>query len=401
MFQITSGKLKKAQKVVIYGPEGVGKSTLASKFPSPIFIDCEGSTANMNVDRLPRPSSWEMLNQEIDYIKTNPLCKTLVIDTADWAEKLAMNTICSKHHVDGIEGLGYGKGYVYLEEEFGRFLNKLEDLTEIGVNVVLTAHAKITKFEQPDEMGAYDRWELKLQKKTSPLVKEWADMLLFANYKTLVVNVDGQGVSKGKNKGQGQKRTLYAEHTAAWDAKNRHNLPFEMDMDFKYLAHIFEGEIGAQDAKVNREAKEIPIYVEAQQAEAQTERLENASSKEEQVINEDIPFDTKEPEPSEQGEPLPMGGTLITDPEEIAKMERMFAEPLVRHKALNDLLLTNKVTVKELQAVVAEKGYYPADTNVDDYDVGFINGCLVSAWKQVYDMILERRKKVNENVKLF
>ena len=53
------------------------------------------------------------------------------------------------------------------------------------------------KFEQPDELGAYDRWELKLGKKTSsqisPLVKEWADMVLFANYKTYAVAVDKDG----------------------------------------------------------------------------------------------------------------------------------------------------------------------------------------------------------------
>ena len=73
-------------------------------------------------------------------------------------------------------------GYVYVKEEFGRFLNSLEEVVNAGVNVVLTAHAQIRKFEQPDEMGAYDRWELKLGKKTSsqtaPLVKEWSDALL-------------------------------------------------------------------------------------------------------------------------------------------------------------------------------------------------------------------------------
>lgn len=46
----------------------------------------------------------------------------------------------------------------------------------------ICAECMMRKFEQPDEMGAYDRWELKLQKKTAALVKEWADLLLFANY---------------------------------------------------------------------------------------------------------------------------------------------------------------------------------------------------------------------------
>lgn len=192
--EITKGKIQKAKKVVIYGPEGIGKSTFAARFPGAVFIDTEGSTNDMDVARLPRPTSWNMLFDEIEYIKTHTNeCRTLVIDTVDWAELLCVEHICAVHNKKGIEDFGYGNGYVYTKEEFGRFLNKLSDLIEIGINVVLTAHAQLRKFEQPDELGAYDRWELKLGKKTqsqtSPLVKEWADMLLFANYKTFSIAV--------------------------------------------------------------------------------------------------------------------------------------------------------------------------------------------------------------------
>lgn len=192
--EITRGKIQKAKKVVIYGPEGIGKSTFAAKFPGAVFVDTEGSTNDMDVARLPRPTSWNMLFDEIEYIKTHTdECRTLVIDTVDWAELLCVEHICAVHNKKGIEDFGYGNGYVYTKEEFGRFLNKLSDLIEVGINVVLIAHAQLRKFEQPDELGAYDRWELKLGKKTqsqtSPLVKEWADMLLFANYKTFSVAV--------------------------------------------------------------------------------------------------------------------------------------------------------------------------------------------------------------------
>ena len=199
--EITRGKIQAAQKVVVYGPEGIGKSTFASQFPEPLFIDTEGSTTHMDVARLPKPSSWTMLLEEVRYVINTPsLCKTLVIDTADWAETLCISEICARNHWSGIEDPGYGKGYVYLADEFGKLLNLLSELTERGINAVITAHAMMRKFEQPDELGAYDRWELKLQKKTAPLVKEWADMVLFANYKTLVINVDGKGAQKGKNK---------------------------------------------------------------------------------------------------------------------------------------------------------------------------------------------------------
>ncbi len=196
---ITKGIIAKAQKVVIYGPEGIGKSSLASQFPDPLFIDTEGSTSNMDVARMDKPTSWTMLLSQVDFVKQTMPCKTLIIDTVDWAERLCIEFITTRANKDSITKFGYGEGFIQLEEEFGRFLNKLSDLTELGINVVLTAHAKINKFEQPDEMGAYDRWELKLGNKTTaktaPLTKEWADMVLFCNYKTLSVATD----DKGKN----------------------------------------------------------------------------------------------------------------------------------------------------------------------------------------------------------
>ena len=49
---ITRGIIKRPQKVVLYGPEGIGKSTFASHFPAPLFLDVEGSTAQLDVARI-------------------------------------------------------------------------------------------------------------------------------------------------------------------------------------------------------------------------------------------------------------------------------------------------------------------------------------------------------------
>lgn len=207
--RIFSGRMPGGLKCVVYGPEGIGKTTFASHFPDPVFIDTEGSTKHMDVQRTERPQSWAELMSQVQFFAEHPdRCGTLVIDTADWAEQLCMDAVCRKYEKKGIEDFGYGKGYVYLREEFGKLLNLLESIAEKGINTVVTAHARMRKFEQPDELGAYDRWELKLDKNTAPLVKEWADMVLFANYKTVVVNVDGQGALKGKNKAQGGKRAM-------------------------------------------------------------------------------------------------------------------------------------------------------------------------------------------------
>ena len=234
---ITKGKIQTAKKVVQYGPEGIGKSTLASQYPEPVFIDVEGSTKELDVARYPTPVTWnDIITYVNDFMESMP-GKTLVIDTADWAENLAIAAVCSDLGVKGIESVGYGKGYVYLAEKFSELLKKCDVLIEQGVNVVFTAHAMMRKFEQPDEMGAYDRWEMKLSKKVAPLLKEWADIVLFCNYKTDIIT-DNKTQSK---KATGGKRVMYASHHPCWDAKNRYGLPDVMPMEFSQIKNLFEG----------------------------------------------------------------------------------------------------------------------------------------------------------------
>ncbi len=235
MLSISNGIITRPQKVVIYGAEGVGKTTLASSFPNPLFIDTEGGTSHLDVRRITKPDSWEnFIAILLEVATTKDICKTLVIDTADWAEQLAVSHLLNKYKKSGIEEFGYGKGYVYLSEEFSRMLTSLERCIEAGIHVVITAHAKMRKFEQPDEMGAYDRWEMKLSKNSAPLLKEWADLLLFCNYQTFVITSESK-----TQKAQGGKRVMYTSHHPCWDAKNRSGLPDVLDLDYSQIAHLF------------------------------------------------------------------------------------------------------------------------------------------------------------------
>lgn len=393
--EITRGVIPTAKKVVIYGPEGIGKSTLASRFPDPVFIDTEGSTSHMDVARLPAPSSWAMLLQEVQYIRDNPsVCRTLVIDTADWAEQLCIQNVCSSKQVKGIEDFGYGKGYTYLKEDFGRLLNLLTDVREHGVNVVVTAHAQMRKFEQPDELGAYDRWELKLSKQCAPILKEWADMVLFCNYKTMVVNVDGQGAKKGKNKAQGGRRVMYTAHHPCWDAKNRFGLPEEAEMDYSVIRPVIEGGGTSAPAPVptptpapapTAEKAPKPTY---QMRENQQIDMTDYSHIQagEQVKTVAAPPADEDPGQSAKSAPEKKERKA----EELVSM--FLSDPDKLPKNLKDLMDQNTIGEWEIQQAVYAKGYYPSDTLIQDMDPEFVQGWIVGFWPKVVELIQQIRE---------
>ena len=237
MIQITEGKKNTPIKAVVYGAEGIGKSTLASRMPKAVFFDLEGGTARLDVKRIDqRFENFDEFLKAVAEVSGMGF-KTVVFDTVDALELLIVKSVCKKYGKDGIESFGYGKGYTYVGEEMKRFLEACDGLTARGMNVTLLAHAKITKFEQPDEMGAYDRWSMKLTKMSAPLVKEWADLLLFCNYKTTVVST-----SDNKKKVMGGERVMYSTHHSCWDAKNRFDLPSEMPLSFDGIAKLYEAE---------------------------------------------------------------------------------------------------------------------------------------------------------------
>ncbi len=347
---ITKGKIAKAQKVVIYGPEGIGKSTFASKFPEPLFIDTEGSTANMDVARFDKPTSWPLLLGMVDYVKKNKPCRSLVIDTADWAEALCMGYVIANggDKIKSIEDYGYGKGYTMLAEEWGRFLNRLQEIVDEGINVVITAHAMMRKFEQPDEMGAYDRWELKLQKKTSPMLKEWADMVLFANYKTFVVT-DSKTNSK---KASGGQRVMYTTHHPAWDAKNRHNLPEEIPFDFSSIAHIFTGQTTTPQPQTQTEPAPAPqteTVPAPQPAPAPMPEPEMKEATSEETIAVQQAFDEKPAVTVSTGAENPS----IKIPASVPQANR-------------DLMVRDGITPADLMNALFIKGVFPKDTPIEN-----------------------------------
>lgn len=235
--KIKTGPTARPQKVVLYGAEGIGKSTLAAAFPNPLFLDLEDGTAHLSVRRLTRtelPTCAAVRAAIKEIAQAGPeVAGTVVLDTVDWLEAMAAEEVIAEANdskITSIEGFGYGKGYTYLREKLTLVLADLDRCIRAGQHVVLLAHSRVARHEPPDS-AAFDRYELKMSKQVAPLIKEWADCLLFGNFVTLVT--DGKGVG-------GKKRRLWTERTAAIEAKNRVGLEPTADWGIDPIREAFK-----------------------------------------------------------------------------------------------------------------------------------------------------------------
>ncbi len=223
---------RKSDRILLVGTEGVGKTTFAAEAPNPVFLCAEDGIPPMlgEVSRFPTPESLtDVLDAIRALIKEDHDRTTLVVDTIDWLEPLIWRELCTRNSWADIEAPGYGKGFTAAAEEWRKFLGACDALRQRkGMEIILLAHASIRTFQNPAG-GDYARYECKLNKSAAALVKEWADVNLFAIHEEFVQVKAGKETRKGVSTGR---RVIHTERTAAWDAKNRYALPAELPLNY-------------------------------------------------------------------------------------------------------------------------------------------------------------------------
>ncbi len=250
---ITRGKQERPLRLLVHGVEGVGKSTFGAQAPSPIFLCAEDGTAHLDVARFPSPRTW---NEVLDAVKTlthdEHDFKTLVIDTLDWLEPLCWQYVCNQHGKRSVEEFAYGKGYLFAVERWRELLGRLDTLVRSRrLNVVLLAHTAIRRVDDP-QTGPFDRYRLKLHEKSAEVLREWVDAILFARHEVRAVERNGKqrGVSSGV-------RLLHTTWTAAFDAKNRFDLPPTLPLDWAELEAACRARAPADAGQIRAELGEL------------------------------------------------------------------------------------------------------------------------------------------------
>lgn len=237
---IRAGQLRRPLRCLFYGPEGVGKSSLAADAPAPIFLDVEGGADNLDVARYPFrdeagghiPRTFGEVLAAIDDLATNVHdYQTVVIDTVDALESLIHRQLCADHGKSSIEDFGYGKGYVAALDVFRLLTHRLETLRDRGLAVLLVGHASAKTYKNP--LGEdYDRFQLRVHDKAGGLLKEWCDVVGFIRFDEGAAKLKGDTAQTKRARGYSTgARLVHLSRTAAWDAKARLGLPAEFELD--------------------------------------------------------------------------------------------------------------------------------------------------------------------------
>lgn len=236
--QVTHGKTQKAPVLLIYGTAGIGKSSFGADAPKPIFIRTEDRQGHLNVSKFPLVSTYEQFVEQLKtLIQEKHDYSTLVLDSLDWLERGAVHAhVVAEFISDGsnkietVADIGYGQGYAkaaYFAKEIVQGLTVLRE--KKGMSIILIAHALVKQMTPPDS-DAYQKYTLDMHDKFAAPFIQFADAILFAQYKTVFAKQNKKFDKDAKRAVATGARILHTEDRGAWLAKNSYDLPAELEM---------------------------------------------------------------------------------------------------------------------------------------------------------------------------
>jgi len=257
---VQNGKKPKPRKTVLYGTHGIGKSTFGAQMPSPIFLPTEDGVNDLDVASLPLITQAITVMQaamELSSPDASHPYKTVVLDSADWLERLIWKDIVAEQdnaRIKTIDDIGYGKGHTATAERFAQVLRAFNQCRDAGLHVLILAHCEIKRFESP-EGESYDRYVPKLHRQSAALLQEWADEVLFASYKTFTRQQD-EGFGRKRTIGiGGDERVIRTVERPGYLAKNRLGLPEELPLSFEAYSQYLPGNIAGGITNGSSKAK--------------------------------------------------------------------------------------------------------------------------------------------------
>ena len=289
---------KRPMAILVYGTEGVGKTTFALKAPACVLLGNENGSDELDVPvpgTFDAPRSWMEFLSQIKWLYTNKHeYQTAVIDSVDWLEPLIEADILNAypgHTMETAMG-GFQIAWKASIKYWRNLTTELNKLREAGMGVILIAHSDTSKFNDAANQAEYSKYQLKLYKPAAALLKEWVDALLFANFE---VSVDAKKNQKTRASGSGERR-MYTEHRPGFDAKNRYGLPFDMEFSWEAFAearglnlpspHIIQGQINDLLSKMDDKERANKIWDQVMAVSKDNVKLDAYRKRVEEILKE-------------------------------------------------------------------------------------------------------------------
>jgi AAA domain len=229
---VKSGDQKILQpRILLYAPPGVGKSTFGSTLPKPLFIDFDKGADFIKVDRIPAPATWTETLSLIREIARNPMgYESLVIDTVDPLEELAIAHVCREGEKKNIGAFNHGDGYIAVGMEWRILLSEIDAARNAGMLVCLLGHATVKQMQDP-QIGTFDQFTSQLGKKAWAITQRYVDFVGFACFDSALV----EKKDENKRATVTGERIMYTQRSSGCEAKNRFALPPKMPLSWAAL----------------------------------------------------------------------------------------------------------------------------------------------------------------------
>jgi hypothetical protein len=225
--------IKTGDKHLLFGMPGVGKSTVASQADSPLFVDYDRGIKQLRVDRVPGPSTWlDAMGLFREIATEKHAYKTLVIDTVDPLEELAVQHVCRVGHKASLGDFGFGEGYAALKNEWRTMLSILDAVADRGITVCLLAHSVVRQTSDP-QLGPYEVYTTGLQKGDWAVTARWCDMIGFCAFEAARIEKEKRSVYTGQ-------RVLLTTAGSGFVAKNRWGLPRTLPLSWSALQEAIQ-----------------------------------------------------------------------------------------------------------------------------------------------------------------
>ena len=362
--KISSGKMSEiGTRCVIYGTSGIGKTTLASRLPKPLFLDLELSSKELDVDRTCPESFAELKNDIAELTKDSLGYKTVVIDVGDAMEALFIQDYLYRKGADSIDKAGaYGVGYKDIRQDLGRFFdNNLRKLADSGVNVVVVYHCMTKTVYNPDGTN-YDTYDVVHQVKgVSDIPKGWADLVLF-------LKNDIDYINKGTKDNPkliptDQQRVIYTQGLPTFEAKSRFNIPRKLPL-------------------INELNDELKQCFAGSRTDVQTPKKQNQEKPKFESIKEKV---------------QPKNNTQESDFSEDLKLEEEWADLVAiapHYQELSKIAISEKITVDDISWVTiygGKQAYFPEGTKPQYFTKEYVQGMLLAKWDVIKKIILKHK----------